>query len=140
MHILISYLSSSISFLLSIISHNMHNLKELTVWNKAIDLTIELYRVSSELPQNEKYGLIPQMKRAAVSIPSNIAEGAGRNNKQEFIQFLGIANGSVFELMTQIIIAKNLLMIDNNTANLLISKIEEIQKMAYGLQKKLKSE
>ena len=118
----------------------MHNLKELTVWNKAIDLTIELYRVSSELPQNERYGLIPQMKRAAVSIPSNIAEGAGRNNKQEFIQFLGIANGSAFELMTQIIIAKNLLMIDNDTANSLISKIEEIQKMAYGLQKKLRSE
>ena len=68
----------------------MHNLKELSIWNKAIILTIEVYEAVSNFPIDERFGLTSQIKRSAVSIPSNIAEGAGRNNVKEFIHFLGI--------------------------------------------------
>ena len=79
----------------------MHNLKELKIWNKAIDLTVEIYKVTEKFPKEERYGLNSQIRRAAVSVPSNISEGAGRNSKGEFKQFLGIANGSSYEVQTQ---------------------------------------
>ena len=71
----------------------MHNLKELNIWKKAMVLALEVYKVVSDFPKDEKYGLTSQIKRSAISIPSNIAEGAGRNHDKEFLQFLGIANG-----------------------------------------------
>jgi four helix bundle protein len=82
--------------------------KDLEVWKKGIDFVESIYKVTAQFPKEEIYGLTSQMRRAAVSIPSNIAEGAARNGKKEFVQFLYIALGSLSELETQIIIAKRL--------------------------------
>ena len=116
----------------------MHNLKELTIWKKAIDLTVEVYNITRNFPNEEKFGLISQLRRASVSISSNIAEGAGRNSDKEFIHFIGIANGSAFEVQTQIIIAYRLKFIDKESSKLILDRLEEIQKMSRGLQKKLR--
>ena len=86
----------------------MNNLKELKIWHKAIDLAVEVYKVTSHFPAEEKFGLTSQSRRAAVSISSNIAEGAGRSSSKEFNYFLGIANGSSFELQTQLVISNKL--------------------------------
>jgi four helix bundle protein len=80
----------------------------LVVWQKAIQLTVQVYRLSVAFPREEIYGLTSQMRRCAVSIPSNIAEGAGRLNTPEYKQFLGVVRGSHFELQTQLTIAREL--------------------------------
>lgn len=90
----------------------MHNIKELKIWNRAIDLTVEVYRATDNFPKQEMYGLTSQIRRSAVSIPSNIAEGAGRNSDNEFKHFLGIASGSSYELQTQLIISNRLNLIE----------------------------
>ena len=115
----------------------MHNLKELNIWKKAIDLTVDVYSITRDFPNDEKFGLVSQLRRAVVSISSNIAEGAGRNSDKEFIHFLGIANGSSFEVQTQIIIANRLGFINKEILNRVTDKINEIQKMNRGLQNKL---
>lgn len=112
----------------------MHNIKELKIWNKAIDLTIGICKATERFPKEEKYGFTSQIRRAAVSVPSNISEGAGRNSKGEFRQFLGIANGSSYELQTQLIISNRLNLIDQETLTPLLSELEKIQKMNYKLQ------
>lgn len=76
----------------------MHNLKELKIWNKAMDLASDVYEATANFPKEETYGLTSQIRRCAVSVPSNIAEGAGRNTKGEFRQFLDYSNGSAYEL------------------------------------------
>jgi four helix bundle protein len=114
----------------------MHNLKELKIWNKAIDLATEVYRLTSNFPKEEKYGLTSQIRRSAVSIPSNIAEGAGRNSAREFTHFLSISNGSSYELQTQLIISKNLELVDSSVDQVL-EQLDQIQKMNYALQGKL---
>ena len=86
----------------------LNSYKELTVWRKSIDLILEIYRLTDNFPRSELYGLTSQMRRAAVSIPSNIAEGYSRRHRQEYIQFIKVAFGSGAELETQIIIAKRL--------------------------------
>lgn len=86
----------------------MQTYKDLLVWQKSIDLVIEIYTVTSSFPSEEKFGLVSQMRRAAVSIPSNIAEGYARKNRKENAQFVNIAFGSGTELETQIIIAQRL--------------------------------
>jgi four helix bundle protein len=115
----------------------MHNLKELKIWKKAIDLAVEVYRVTALFPLEEKYGLISQTRRAAVSISSNIAEGAGRNSEKEFKYFLGIANGSSFELQTQLFISNKLSLLSNEDLEQMFQQIEELQKMNYGFQNML---
>lgn len=80
----------------------MHKIEELKIWQKSIELTKLVYELVAVLPSNEKYGLISQIKRSSISIPSNIAEGAGRNSNKEFKHFLSIANGSSYELFTTI--------------------------------------
>lgn len=117
----------------------MHNLKELKIWNKAIDLAVDVYVATENFPKQETYGLTSQIRRSAVSIPSNISEGAGRNGNKEFIQFLGIANGSSYELQTQLIIAQKLNLLSNETADKLLGIITELQKMNYTFQNTLKS-
>ena len=82
--------------------------KELIVWQKAVELVIFIYKLTSKFPKSEAFGIISQLNRAAVSIPSNIAEGYGRRSINEFYQFLSIAYGSALELETQLIIAKKL--------------------------------
>jgi four helix bundle protein len=114
----------------------MHNLKELKIWHKAIDLSTDVYRMTVDFPKEEKYGLTSQIRRASVSVPSNIAEGAGRNSDKEFIYFLGISNGSSYEIQTQLIISKNLSLIDDKVDQIL-DQIDQIQKMNYALQAKL---
>jgi four helix bundle protein len=115
----------------------MHRYKELHVWQKAIDLAVEVYRITEKLPADEKYGLISQMNKSAVSIPSNIAEGAGRNGKKEFDNFLGIALGSSFELDTQIIISNKLEYINGLDFQNLESELEYPQNMIVKLKKSL---
>ena len=117
----------------------MNNLKELKIWRKAIDLAVNVYEVTATFPTNERYGLISQTRRAAVSISSNIAEGAGRNSAREFNNFIGIANGSSYELQTQLLIANKLNLITNETLDPLLLQIEEMQKMTYAFQKMLKT-
>ncbi len=82
--------------------------KDLVVWQRSIELTTDVYRLTSKFPESERFGLTNQMRRASVSIASNVAEGYGRSTKGEYVQFLGHARGSCSELETQIVIAKNL--------------------------------
>lgn len=112
----------------------MNNLKELKIWNKAIDLAVDVYKATSTFPTDERFGLISQSRRAAVSIPSNIAEGAGRNSIKEFNNFLGIANGSSYELQTQLVIAGKLAILESEILEPLLAQIDELQKMTYGFQ------
>lgn len=86
----------------------MHNYKELKIWQKSIDLTEQAYQIISDFPNSEKYGLVDQIKRSAVSVPSNIAEGSGRNSNKDFSRFLSISKGSLNELNTQFIISYRL--------------------------------
>jgi four helix bundle protein len=81
---------------------------DLVVWQKAIELTTCIYRLTRAFPKDETYGLVSQMRRSSVSVASNIAEGRGRLNRAEFRQFLGLSQGSLFELKTQLVVAKNL--------------------------------
>ena len=106
---------------------------ELVAWKKAIDLVTEIYRSTQSFPRQEMYGLTSQLRRAAVSIPSNIAEGQGRLSRGEFKQFLGHARGSVFELDSQIIIARNLGYLDEHGSNLLLDRIHEVGRILNGL-------
>ncbi|MFI5160862.1 MAG: four helix bundle protein [Sphingobacteriales bacterium] len=115
----------------------MNNLKELKIWNKAIDLTVDVYKATSSFPSDERFGLISQSRRSAVSIPSNIAEGAGRNSKKEFANFLGIANGSSYELQTQLVISNRLELLNDDLLNNLLKQIDELQKMNYSFQQTL---
>ncbi len=115
----------------------MNNLKELKIWNKAIELTVKVYKATATLPSDERFGLTSQSRRAAVSIPSNIAEGAGRNSPKEFNNFLGIANGSSYELQTQLIVANRLEMLSEEILNPILEDIDELQKMTYGFQQML---
>ena len=116
----------------------MHNYKELKLWMKAIELVSDVYKTTSDFPDREKYNLVNQIQRAAISIPSNIAEGAGRNSNKSFVQFLAIAHGSNYELETQLIISKNLGYLLDSDLDRLINKIYEVQKMSFVLQRKLK--
>ncbi len=117
----------------------MNNLKELKIWHKAIELAVQVYKATSSYPADEKFGLISQSRRAAVSIPSNIAEGAGRNSPKEFNNFMGIANGSSYELQTQLVIANKLNLLSDGELEELILQIDEMQKMTYSFQKMLKN-
>jgi four helix bundle protein len=112
----------------------MHRYKELKVWQKAIDLAVEVYKITERLPQNERFGLISQMNRAVVSIPSNIAEGAGRNSVKEFDNFLGIALGSSFELDSQLLISNRLSYIKDPDFERLENHIEHLQNMIVKLK------
>lgn len=114
----------------------MHNFQELKIWQKAISVAEQVYILSSRFPSEEKYGLISQIRRSAISIPSNIAEGAGRNTDGEFKNFLGIANGSTNELCTQLIISERLKLISEDNIKPIINDLMEIQKMNFTLIKK----
>jgi len=115
----------------------MHDYRQLEVWKKSMDLVTDIYVTASNFPRDERFGIISQVKRSAVSIPSNIAEGCGRGTDKQLIHFLDIAQGSCFELETQIIISKRLEYINNEKAESLKSNIQEISKMINGLRKSL---
>lgn len=106
--------------------------RDLLIWQKGIQLTVLIYQLSKTFPREEIYGLTSQMRRCAVSIPSNIAEGAGRLNTPEYKQFLGIARGSSFELQTQLVIAKELGFGDIEKIGLADGLCNEVGKMIFG--------
>lgn len=112
---------------------NVKTHKDLDVWRKSMDFVTKLYKTTAVFPKEEMYGLSSQMRRAAVSIPSNIAEGAARKSNKEFIQFLHIALGSTVEIETQLIISKNLKFIDEELFVILDKERNEIGRMLYGL-------
>lgn len=115
----------------------MHRYKELKVWQKAIDLAVEVYQITEKLPKEERYGLISQINRCVVSIPSNIAEGAGRNTKKDFDNFLGISLGSSFELDTQLVISNRLGYVSADDFEKIESELEHIQNMIAKLKQSL---
>ena len=112
--------------------------RELVFWQKAIQLSVLVYRLSKAFPGEEIYGLTSQMRRCAVSIPSNIAEGAGRLNTPEYKHFLGIARGSSFELLTQLSIAKELEFGDGAQIGLAEGLSEEVGRMIFATIRALK--
>ena len=114
----------------------MHNFQELKIWQRAMDITEKTYRISAEFPTEEKFGLTSQIRRSAVSIPSNIAEGAGRNTDGEFKNFLGIASGSSNELFTQLILSYRLDLVAESIVKPLLNELIEVQKMNYALIQK----
>lgn len=105
----------------------MHNYKNLHIWQEGINLARKIYEITANFPANEKYGIVSQMTRAAVSIPSNIAEGAGRNSNKDFANFLSIAIGSIFELHTQIAICEQIGYINEETTKQLEQQIYTLQ-------------
>jgi four helix bundle protein len=107
--------------------------RDLVVWKKAMELVTEVYRVSKSLPKDEVYGLTSQMRRSAISIPSNIAEGKGRQSSAEFQHFLVIARGSLLELETQLEIAENLEYLKATGGKDLREKASTLGKMLNGL-------
>ena len=110
----------------------------LNVWKSSIKFVKEIYSSTAQFPSEEKFGLVSQMRRSAVSIPSNIAEGAARKSNKEFNNFLNIAQGSASELETQIIISNELGFIEIDQSTNMLNKLENISKMIVGLQKSIK--
>ncbi len=112
--------------------------RELIVWQKAMDLVESVYRTTTLFPKEELYGLTSQMRRAAVSIPSNIAEGQGRNTTRDFLHFLAIAYGSLKEIETQVLIAERLGYISNQQSDVHVRSTTEIARLISGLANSLK--
>jgi four helix bundle protein len=120
--------------------HSQHKIKsyqDLNVWQKAMDLVVVIYKATAAFPKTETYGLTNQLRRAAVSVASNIAEGSAKRSTREFIRFINIASGSVAELQTQIILSQRLDYFDEVTYTRLIQKVDEIGRMLHGLQESL---
>ena len=117
----------------------MHNFQNLTIWNEAMDLAQAVYATTKKFPKEEVYALTSQMQRAAVSIPSNIAEGAGRSTNKDFANFLGIAIGSCFELQTQILLSERLHYITAETRENLVTRLNQLQPQIVNFKKKLES-
>ena len=116
----------------------MKTFRDLFVWQKSFKLVILIYKITEKFPKGELFGLVSQMRRAAVAIPSNIAEGQSRGHGREYIQFLMIANGSASELETQILLAKELLFITETECEEAIGLLVEVEKMLAVLISKLK--
>ncbi|MGB6038184.1 MAG: four helix bundle protein [Cryomorphaceae bacterium] len=117
----------------------MHRHKELKIWKESMDLVIEVYQMTKSFPDDERFGLISQMRRSALSIPSNIAEGAGRGSSKEFARFLAIAKGSSSELETQLELSYRLKLIEEEIFQGLSKKLEYINNMNFRLSEKLKN-
>ncbi len=115
----------------------MNRYKNIVIWKRSVALATKIYEVTQKFPKEEKYGLTSQIRRCAISMSSNIAEGAGRSTDKDFNRFLSIAYGSSYELETQIIIATNLEFISCSASISLCNEIDEIQKMIYSFSKNL---
>jgi len=111
--------------------------KDLDIWKKGIDLVTDIYKITGKFPKEEIYGLTSQMRRSAISYPSNIAEGAAKNSKSDYIRFIYISLGSLSELETQVIISKNLGFVPD--VNDLLKEIEILRKMTLNFIKYLKN-
>jgi four helix bundle protein len=117
----------------------LQSYRELLVWQKAMDLVVLVYHLTEVFPKREIYGLAAQLRRAGVSVPSNIAEGYGRGSRKEYVQFLSIAQGSLKELETQIILSERLAYATIAQATRLLSEAEMVGKMLGSLIRSLKA-
>ena len=115
----------------------MHNFKELKVWQKAIDFVVEIYQLTESFPDREKFGIISQIQRAAVSITCTISEGSGKSSNKDFNRFLEMALGSANEVENLLIISYKLNYLNKEQSVQLINKVQEIRKMLFGLKKTL---
>lgn len=115
------------------------NYKDLVVWQKGIQLAKLVYEITRRFPSEEKFGLVSQMRRAAVSIPSNIAEGQARHTTGEFIQFISCAEGSVAELHTQLTLATELNFCSADIADPMLDLLDNLRRMLNGLRRKLQT-
>ena len=113
--------------------------RDLLVWQKSMILVTDVYKLSKLFPDNEYYGLMPQMRRCAVSIPSNIAEGYGRNSTSDYVRFLHVASGSLYELQTQAEITLNLRYLKKSDFDKLYESSREIERMLSSLIRKLEN-
>lgn len=116
----------------------MKSYRDLIVWNKSMFLVTSIYSILKKFPDEEKFGLVSQIKRSSVSVPSNIAEGYGRNSIKDYSRFLQIARGSLYEMQTQIEISKNLNFISEKEVNEIFNLTLEVEKMLNSLINKLK--
>jgi four helix bundle protein len=112
--------------------------RDLVVWQQAMDLVVDAYRISALFPREEKYGLVQQLRRAAVSVPSNIAEGHGRDHLGDYLRHLSIANGSLMELETQVLIAGRLGYVASDHENGVLARAARVGKLLSGLTRSLK--
>lgn len=116
----------------------MQDYHKLTVWTKSLDLVKDIYQITATFPKTEFYGLSNQIQRAAVSIPSNIAEGSSRSSKNDYIRFLEIALGSAYEVETQLRISQQLEYISETTFNSILDKIDHIQRQLVQFIKRIR--
>ena len=114
--------------------------KDLDVWKKSINLVTTIYSLTANFPTHERYGLVSQIRRASVSIPANISEGAARNHRKEFIQFIGISLGSVAELETLLLISINLKFLSEDSKIQIFLELETINRMLINLKRSLSVE
>jgi four helix bundle protein len=112
----------------------MQGHRDLVVWQKAMELVTEIYKTTRAFPKEELYGATSQLRRAAVSIPSNLAEGHGKNSRNEFHHFIGNARGSLMEVETQLEIARNLAFLEESETAELLARVSEIGRMLTGLR------
>ena len=125
-------------FILQTFGFKLMSYKNQFIWKRAVQLAINCYQITKHFPQSELYGLTSQIRRSAVSVASNIAEGYGRQSKNEYIQFLHIALGSLRELDTQLIIAKEVSLADENLFSPVMTEVEEMQSIMVSTLNKLK--
>jgi four helix bundle protein len=112
--------------------------EKLEVWNRAIEFVVKIYQATTEFPKDERFGLTSQIRRAAVSIPANIAEGAARQSSKEFAHFLSIAQGSASELETELLIAERLSYLESDIYRKIYNELNTIARMIVGLSQHLK--
>ncbi len=115
----------------------MHDFRQLEIWKIGMELTKKIYYFSNKLPNSQRFELVSQMHRSSVSIPSNIAEGCGRDSKKTFSYFLQIALGSAFELETQLLLCKDLFSVEEKEVEELIGLVQKCQKMLISLKRSL---
>lgn len=116
-----------------------HNFRELKIWQRGVELSVMIYEISNNFPEEERYGLSNQLRRASVSVPSNIAEGSSRNSPKEFIHYLSIASGSCAEVETQLEISKRLGFVTDQELEKPLNEVLEIQKMIHSFSASIES-
>ncbi|MFZ5453328.1 MAG: four helix bundle protein [Thermodesulfobacteriota bacterium] len=121
------------------LNNPVRSYQDLMAWQKAMDLVTEVYKITHEFPREEIFGLTSQLRRAAVSVPSNITEGQGRSSRKEFLYFLGNAKGSLSEVETKVLIARNLGYIDKEGINDLLNHAAEVGRILNGLMASLRN-
>ena len=109
----------------------VQDFKDLVIWKKSIELTIIIYKLTTSFPENEKYNLISQIRRATTSISTNIAEGAGRRTKKDFVKFLYNAYGSIKEVESLLLLSEELNYLDNNMHSTILQSIDELSRMLF---------